>query len=299
MRKWIIGLMLSVCMIAAMVLPAAAAEDVTTFSGTAERVDDTVTVVMTVDHAGATSGQLTLSYDADALTLVSAQFGDAVAAVLTEDDDYAASINTENAGTITAGFASLTASQAGEVLVAVFTAQGETPAEGYSFDYSVGEWSSGTRDDLLTDAQGSEGSIRLTASGSEVVVPVDKSALQAAYDENSGLSEADYTPESWADFADAMTEAKAVLGDENATQEQVDAALEALLAAVAALEPNATEGTETTAPATETEGTDAPVDGGSSGNTGDDSHLAMGISLMVISLAAVVVLVVERRKMTR
>ncbi len=64
--------------------------------------------------------------------------------------------------------------------------------------------------------------------GPDAIIPVDKSDLQAEYNEDSTLKEDDYTAESWKPFADALAKADEVLKDENATQTEVDEALEAL-----------------------------------------------------------------------
>lgn len=63
---------------------------------------------------------------------------------------------------------------------------------------------------------------------------VDKSALQAAVDA-APTAQGSYTADSWTAFQTALTAAKAVLNDADATQEAVDAALADLNAAVAAL----------------------------------------------------------------
>ena len=66
--------------------------------------------------------------------------------------------------------------------------------------------------------------------------PVDKADLQKAIDDASALDEGDYTADSWAAFQAALASAQGVLGNEAATQDQVDDALEALNGARAALE---------------------------------------------------------------
>ena len=82
----------------------------------------------------------------------------------------------------------------------------------------------------------------LTARSNEPEpVVVDKTALQKAIDANTGKVETDYTAETWADFAKALANAKAVLADENATQTQVDATAKALTDAAAALMVKPTE----------------------------------------------------------
>ena len=64
---------------------------------------------------------------------------------------------------------------------------------------------------------------------------VDKAALQKAIDDAAKLAEDDYTAETWAPFEAALASAQDVLGNEEATQEQVDDALKALNDARAAL----------------------------------------------------------------
>lgn len=63
----------------------------------------------------------------------------------------------------------------------------------------------------------------------------DKTDLQAAYDISTALVESAYTAVTWKDMASAIANAKTVLDDPNATQAEVDAALEALRTAAAAL----------------------------------------------------------------
>ncbi|WP_343252989.1 beta-L-arabinofuranosidase domain-containing protein [Ligaoa zhengdingensis] len=63
----------------------------------------------------------------------------------------------------------------------------------------------------------------------------DKQALQTAYDEALTRKESDYTAESWAGFAGALADAKAVLDKEWAVQSEIDGAKAALGAATAAL----------------------------------------------------------------
>jgi len=64
----------------------------------------------------------------------------------------------------------------------------------------------------------------------------DKTALRAKVDEAADLQEANYTPESWEVFAQALESALAVLNDDEATQAEVDSALAELNAAIEALE---------------------------------------------------------------
>ena len=64
---------------------------------------------------------------------------------------------------------------------------------------------------------------------------VDKAALQKAVDDAAELAEDDYTAETWAAFQAALASAQDVLGNEDATQEQVNDALKALTDARGAL----------------------------------------------------------------
>lgn len=67
------------------------------------------------------------------------------------------------------------------------------------------------------------------------VPKVDKSALQSAIDQVSSLKQADYTTASWTKLQTALTNAKQVLDNKDATQSQVDAQVTALNNAKSAL----------------------------------------------------------------
>ena len=64
-----------------------------------------------------------------------------------------------------------------------------------------------------------------------LVIKVDKTKLQEAYDKVNGLDKSLYTEGSVANLAEPMANAKAVLDDADATQEAVDAVYEALIRA--------------------------------------------------------------------
>ncbi|MHA9736741.1 malectin domain-containing carbohydrate-binding protein [Robinsoniella peoriensis] len=69
----------------------------------------------------------------------------------------------------------------------------------------------------------------------EPVPEVNKTALKNLYHANTGKDQSKYTPDSWTAFANAMNQAEAVLNDNEATQEQVDAAYGELEKAAAGL----------------------------------------------------------------
>lgn len=84
---------------------------------------------------------------------------------------------------------------------------------------------------LLNEAMGA-----LVAAEPEPPVETDKTALAALIAEAEGYSRADYTEESWAALAQALTNANAVNQNEAASQDEVDQAAAALQAAIDGLE---------------------------------------------------------------
>lgn len=83
--------------------------------------------------------------------------------------------------------------------------------------------------------------------------PADKTALQAAVAQAEALTEEAYTVKSWKVLADALSEAKAVLADENAPQSRVDAAATKLLGAIGALQKAGADKTALQAAVTQAE----------------------------------------------
>ena len=65
-----------------------------------------------------------------------------------------------------------------------------------------------------------------------VVVPVDKTALNAQITKAEKINASDYTEESYKVFAEALVAAKEVAANEKATQDEIDAVTERLAAAV-------------------------------------------------------------------
>ena len=75
----------------------------------------------------------------------------------------------------------------------------------------------------------------VTVGDAPAPAPVDKSKLTAAVDAAGKLAEKDYTADSWAPFAKALADAKAVAAKQGASQADVDAAVKALADAQAGL----------------------------------------------------------------
>ena len=87
-----------------------------------------------------------------------------------------------------------------------------------------------------TQGQADAAMAKLRAAYTALVVAVDKTELQALFDELSVLENDGYTAESWKLLELALTNAETVLQDEFAAQETVDAAVELLTAARDALQ---------------------------------------------------------------
>ena len=117
---------------------------------------------------------------------------------------------------------------------------------------------------------------------------VDKSKLEAAIKDAKKLSEKKYTAKSWKVFVQALADAQAVYDDSNATQKQVDDALQSLLKAISDLKPidgdKKPEGTD------KTDGT----------NTATRTFVSLFGTGMVASIGGMLALIEsKRRKMDR
>ena len=111
--------------------------------------------------------------------------------------------------------------------------------------YAEHVWDKGTVTKSATETEKGEEKFTCTVCGAtktvEIPEPgqpqptVDKTALRNRYNELVITPNVGYTPESWANFQNALTYANTVLGNEEATQEDVDRALGTLNAAFAQL----------------------------------------------------------------
>ncbi|WRS28502.1 glycosyl hydrolase 115 family protein [Oscillospiraceae bacterium MB08-C2-2] len=132
----------------------------------------------------------------------------------------------------------------GYVVLAKIPFKYYTPAANkeIGFDLQINDAGvSGSRQDVVMwyDTSGSSynngsgwGTARLMEKDT---VPVDKTNLNAAIAKASGLTEGEYTAESWAVLANALTAAQGVAADTAATQEAVDSAAQTLTQAIEAL----------------------------------------------------------------
>lgn len=170
-----------------------------------ETSDAEGTVAAIITDTTVTDGLVTVTYDADALTYEGVSVNDGCVAMHAVNAD-----------------------EPGEVRIS-WVAPGEYAPEGNEWLFQVNF--SGASDEKT----GLEG----TVTGGEITeapVATDKTELEKAVLSAEGLNEDDYTAESWAALEEALSKAKEVLDDPAATQEEIDAAAEALLAAIDALE---------------------------------------------------------------
>lgn len=104
--------------------------------------------------------------------------------------------------------------------------------------------------------------------------PVDKSQLEKAIEDAESKVEKDYTKKSWAAMEAALKVAESVYADEDATQEEVDAATDALNKAIKALVPTT----------------------GKNPGTGDDAQPVLVAAIAAIALIGIGALVVMNNK---
>lgn len=90
---------------------------------------------------------------------------------------------------------------------------------------------------LSSDAENYEGMQELAVFSYGDAGVTDKSELNELISSIDDLLESDYTTDSWAVLQEALSSAKVVLENENATQDEIDAATEVLQEAIDALEP--------------------------------------------------------------
>lgn len=76
---------------------------------------------------------------------------------------------------------------------------------------------------------------KLQKAEAKLVAKINKDALNKLYTDKKDLKETDYTTDSWKAFSNALADAKTVLANEDATQEEVDQAFATLQNVVAGL----------------------------------------------------------------
>ena len=177
-----------------------------------------VSVEVYLEAEFATNGRLTVGYDAEALDLVDVQTSDVYAVDSVNDA-------TEGAVTLAWVGSDLTAEKTLMLTLTFEIAEGCTK----DLTYTV-------------DSDGIYGpDLEYGVSGDAVMVeynaPVDTSALEITIAAAQALNADDYSASSFAVVQAALDQAIAVLANSDATQAEVDAAVKALDAAMAALRP--------------------------------------------------------------
>lgn len=112
----------------------------------------------------------------------------------------------------------------------------------------------------------------VTVGDAPAPVPVDKSKLTAAVDAAGKLAEKDYTADSWAPFAKALADAKAVAAKQDASQADVDAAVKALVDAQAGLKKAETVPSKPVEPSKPDNGGNKPSNNKPSNNKPADNN---------------------------
>ena len=107
-----------------------------------------------------------------------------------------------------------------------------------------------------------------------LVTDPDRTQLEDAIQRAKEKKQSQYSRKSWNALQEALKEAEAVLADENATQEEIFAAADALNAAIRALAPLT----------------------GRNPETGDTSRVELHLAIMLGSLAALAVLLWNRKR---
>ncbi|MDR1638721.1 MAG: S-layer homology domain-containing protein [Clostridiales bacterium] len=111
-----------------------------------------------------------------------------------------------------------------------------TPDSWADLQTALTEAQSVIADGNATQTDVDDATTELEGAINALIKRADKTALDAAAEVAKALIQADYTEDSWLLLADALINAKSVLADGNATEEQVKDALTALTDAVAQLE---------------------------------------------------------------
>lgn len=121
--------------------------------------------------------------------------------------------------------------------------------------------------------------------------PVNKDALQSLVDVNEDRQQSDYTAGTWAEFEQAMKEAKAVLKNGNASQVDVNKAMKELESAVAALITPEKAEEVGLIPDAEVEATPAPTTTPAQQETESEGGMSM-LPILAIGIAAVAVVAI-------
>ena len=221
MKKKLFALLLALVMVFSLAMGASATEPLPEAELSLQVSTGKASVSVAVYLTGAefaTNGRFTVSYDAEALTLVETQTTDAYAVD---------SINDTEDGIVTMAWvgSELTKEKTLMLTLVFEIAEGCTKDLTYRVD----------ADEVF--APFGEYSVMWDKVTVPYNAPADTTALEKAIAAAEALDETAYSADSYADVEAALTKAIAVLADADATQAEVDAAIKALNDAMAALRP--------------------------------------------------------------
>lgn len=306
----IVALVIVMCMMATV---AYAAENANVWLSVSESANGKDTVALIVTDTTVTDGLVKVTYDAEALTykgvMVSSEYV-AMHAVNAEEvgvvliswvapEAYRADgsalplieINFEGVSENAVEAAGIAHDAAGNEIVigSVDTSVLEAAiAEAEKLtqeDYTEESWTAlenakAAAEETLADPTATQSEIDAAAAALEETIaaleekPVDKSALEKAIADAKAKKKAEYTKKSWSAMEAALKVAQQVLADQDATQDEVDAAADALTKAIKALVPTT----------------------GKNPETGDDAQPALVAAIAAIALVGIGALVVMKNK---
>lgn len=185
------------------------------------------------------AGYVESDYTPDSWTAFADALADAQTVLANESataDDVAAALETLNTAKVqlveradNSELAELVESLSG------YTEESYTPETWAVFQEALGN-AQAVLDDGNATAEEIAGAIEaLNTAKDQLVGRADKTTLEELIDSVADYKEDNYTTDTWSEFADALADAEAVLADDNASEEEVSAAVEALDAAKAGL----------------------------------------------------------------
>lgn len=185
------------------------------------------------------AGYVESDYTPDSWTAFADALADAQTVLANESataDDVAAALETLNTAKVqlveradNSELAELVESLSG------YTEESYTPETWAVFQEAL-ENAQAVLDDGNATAEEIAGAIEaLNTAKDQLVGRADKTTLEELIDSVADYKEDNYTTDTWSEFADALADAEAVLADDNASEEEVSAAVEALDAAKAGL----------------------------------------------------------------
>lgn len=136
---------------------------------------------------------------------------------------------------------------------------------------------------LTTTVSNNTGSTVKLSCTFATTIPVDFRALDAAIKTAKEKTQSDYTEETWNALQDVLSDSIALRAQENAMQDEVDAATEALLDAIAALEKNDAKVTPPDKKENNDDGAKLPL--------GDNSNLPSLLLACVLLMSGLVMMV--------